>query len=305
MEILEFEGSDLRAENTIRGKLLKRAPTLPRADQRVIDRCSFLFLNRLNYIAVTLLLLANGLYPALGHSQQASTDLIQSQPRIRAAENPDKTCKIIYLGIVGGTETPNNSHSGVVQIRDTLQGPAFPDVCAKTISPYLWRSGLDHWILTRFPSRPGRLTSEDLQEAPKVILVGHSLGGWAALSIARNLKRKGIPVELCVQIDSVGLTDHTVPSNVKAAAIFHANDALFPLTTKTINLEDPSQSKLVENILVRDAGHWSVTRDPRIKDLVICTVESLRSAPVQTPSCLSQSGTKRLLFPNERPIAVP
>ena len=100
-----------------------------------------------------------------------------------------------------------------------------------------------------------------MEEAPKVILVGHSLGGWGVLSVARNLNRKGIPVELCVQIDSVGITDHTVPKNVKAAAIFHANDAMFLLTTKTIKLEDPSQTRLVENILVRNAGHWSVTRD--------------------------------------------
>ncbi len=189
--------------------------------------------------------------------------------------------------MVGGLETSNNHRSGVVQIRDILQGSDFPSVCAQSFSPYVWRSGF-HWLLAHFPSHPGRLTADELARAPKVILVGHSLGGWAVLSVARNLKRKGIPVELCVQIDSVGITDHTAPNNVKAAAIFHANDVMFPLTTKTIKLEDPSQTKLVENILVKDAGHWSVTRDPRVRNLVLCTVDSLVPARGQMFHCPSR-----------------
>ncbi len=301
-EIPKFEGSDQRAGNSITRKHLTRTTKCPHSCRCVIYGRSLLFLSRLNCITVALSLLASGLHPTAGHSQQASIFLFQSQPKIRAEENRDTTCKIVYLGIVGGTETSNNSHSGVVQIRDILRGPTFPDVCAKSFSPYVWRSGF-HWILTHFPSHPGRLTRDELEEAPKVILVGHSLGGWAVLSVARNLNRKGISVELCVQIDSVGITDHTAPRNVKAAAIFHANDAMFLLTTKTIKLEDPSQSKLVENILVRDAGHWSVTLDPRIKELVMCTVEALGSAPRQAPNCSSQSGPKRAVSPSDSPPA--
>ena len=245
----------------------------------------------------------SGLYPSSGQSQPASNLLSQSQPKIPAEENRDATCKIVYLGIVGGTEPSSNHHSGVVQIRNILRGPAFPDVCAKSFTPYFWRSAF-HWILTHFPAHPGRLTTDELDGAPKVILVGHSLGGWGVLSVARNMNRKGISVELCVQIDSVGITDHTVPSNVKAAAIFHANDAMFLLTTKTIKLEDPSQSKLAENILVKDAGHWSVTRDPLIKDLVLCTVEALGSVQGQTPNCPYRSGPNRAGSPSEGSPAV-
>ena len=134
-----------------------------------------------------------------------------------------------------------------------------------------------------------------------MILVGRNLGGWAVLSVARNLNRKGISVELCVQIDSVGITDRTVPSNVKTAAIFHANDAMFLLTTKTIKLQDPSQTKLVEDILVKGAGHWSVTRDPRIKDIVLCTVESLSSAQGQVSSCPFRPGVNPGVLPSDHP----
>jgi hypothetical protein len=232
-------------------------------------------------------LLAFGWESAAGQSPQTSHSLFPPQSVVGAEENHETPCKVIYLGMVGGLETSNNHRSGVVQIRDTLQGPTFPDVCVKSFSPYVWRLGF-HWLLKHFPSHPGRLTADELARAPKVILVGHSLGGWAVLSVARNLKRKGIPVELCVQIDSVGITDHTAPSNVKAAAIFHANDVMFPLTTKTIKLEDPNQTKLVENILVRNAGHWSVTRDPRVKNLVLSTIEGLRPVSTQMSNFPSQ-----------------
>jgi uncharacterized protein (UPF0147 family) len=214
--------------------------------------------------------------PITSYSQQSVDVPRESKLKIQNDTSRDKTCKIIYLGLVGGTEPSNNPHSGVVQLRDVLRGPNYPEVCAKTFTPYFWRSGF-HWILSHFPSHPGQLTSEELEVAPKVILVGHSLGGWGVLSVARNLNSKGIRVELCVQIDSVGITDHTVPRNVRAAAIFHANDAMFLLTTKNIKLEDPSQSKLVEDVLVKKAGHWSVTRDTRIKALVLRTVQSLAS----------------------------
>jgi hypothetical protein len=213
----------------------------------------------------------------------ASPAAAQTRPQVQRPNNPEAPCRIIYVGIVGALETSNNEHSGLVQIRDLLRGPAYSDVCARSFTPYTWKSSL-RWLLQHFPSHPGRLTDEELKRAPKVILVGHSAGGWAVLSVARNLSRKGIPVELTIQVDSVGITDRTVPKNVKTAAIFHARDILMFLTTKRIKAEDPSKTKLGANILVKGAGHESVTRDPRIRELVMDIVESLRAA--SAPSVL-------------------
>src|SRR5271157_2769203 len=186
----------------------------------------------------------------------------------------DASCKVLYVGIVGGLETPSNRRSGVVQIRDALRGPTYTGVCARTFSPYHWTSGR-RWILKHFPSHPGPMTADELKQAPKVVLVGHSLGGWAVLSVARGLDRKGIPVELTIQVDSVGVTDRTVPSNVKAAAIFYARDILMLMTTKKIKVEDARQTRLVANIRVKGVGHESITRDARIREMVLRTVDSL------------------------------
>jgi hypothetical protein len=86
-------------------------------------------------------------------------------------------------------DTSDNKRSDVVRIRDTLRGPAYPDVCARSFSPYLWTAGL-HWLLKHFPTRPGCLTDEELERAQRVILVGHSAGGWAVVGMARNLRRR-------------------------------------------------------------------------------------------------------------------
>jgi hypothetical protein len=279
---------DRRAAEAKRRSYLTRPPNEPPSEISTIRRRSVLSWTRSSCFTIALSLLATGLLPITSYSQQSVDVPSESKPKIQNETNRDKTCKIIYLGLVGGTEPSNNPHSGVVQLRDVLRGPNYPDVCAKTFTPYFWRSGF-HWILTHFPAHPGPLKSDELEGAPKVILVGHSLGGWGVLSVARNLNSKGIPVELCVQIDSVGITDHTVPRNVKAAAIFHANDAMFLLTTKKIKMGDPSQTKLVEDVLVNEAGHWSITRDTRIKALVLCTVQSFAPAAGKTAICPPQT----------------
>ena len=184
-------------------------------------------------------------------------------------------CQILYLGFVGALEPGGNKYSGVVRIRKTLQGKDFPDVCAKSFSPYVWTEGRD-WLMTHFPAHAGELTPAELEHSPKVILVGHSMGGWAMVSVARELRDRNIPVELTIQMDSVGITDITIPRNVKSVAIFHANDVLMFMTTKHVHLEDPAQTKVVADIKVDGAGHQSITRDPRIQELVMKEVDTLR-----------------------------
>lgn len=217
--------------------------------------------------------------PALGHNA-----LVTATPAstIVSPAKRDASCRIIYLGFVGALEPSQNKHSGVFQIGQTLRGDEYPDVCAKSFSPYVWTDGLT-WLLKHFPAHSGALTSNELQHCPKVILVGHSMGGWAMMSVARRLRDRDIPVELTIQVDSVGITDYTIPRNVKNGAIFHARDVLMPLTTKHLRLEDASRTTMVANITVERAGHESITRDPRIRDLVLRTIAELRSALAATP----------------------
>jgi pimeloyl-ACP methyl ester carboxylesterase len=217
--------------------------------------------------------------PVFGDSTLRTSAPVHKSPSAKpsAVIQRDKDCRIIYLGFVGALEPAHNKSSGVVQIATLLQGNEFPDVCAKSFSPYVWGDGL-RWLLTHFPGHAGALSTAELQHAPKVLLVGHSMGGWAMMSVARRLSSRGILVELTIQIDSVGFTDYTLPGNVKCAANFHARDVLMPLTAKRLRTEDPSRTKLLADVTVKGAGHESITRDPRIRELVLQTIESLRAS---------------------------
>jgi uncharacterized protein (UPF0147 family) len=194
-----------------------------------------------------------------------------------------KNCRILHVGFVGGLEPPNNKHSGVVQIRQLLQSKAYPDVCAKSFSPYAWNEGRA-WLFQHFPARHGPLTPNERLQSPKVILVGHSMGGWAIVSLARELRSHNIPVELTIQVDSVGINDHTIPRNVKTAAIFHANDVLMFMTTKHLRAEDAVRTRIIEDVKVDGVGHESITREPRIRDLVLNAIETLRASYLSAPS---------------------
>jgi hypothetical protein len=223
------------------------------------------------------------------HALPAAAPVVKLASAKASAEiERDKNCRIIYLGFVGALEPAHNKYSGVVQIGDLLQGKDFPDVCAKTYSPYVWDEGL-HWLLTHFPSHAGVVTATELWRAPKVILVGHSMGGWAIVNVARKLSSRDIPVELTIQVDSVGITDYTLPRNVNNAAIFHARDVLTPLTRKKLRMENPSHTKLLENVTVKGAGHESITRDPRIRELVMQTIADLRASFGITPVIAASS----------------
>jgi pimeloyl-ACP methyl ester carboxylesterase len=159
------------------------------------------------------------LWATIGAAAKAPKAVPSAAPSDHSLAPNDVNCRIIYLGFVGALEPANNKNSGVVQIRETLQGKEYPDVCARSYSPYVWANGRD-WLLSHFPSHTGVLTPFEQSNSPKVILIGHSMGGWAMVSVARELRTRNIPVELTIQIDSVGLADATLPRNVKTAAIF-------------------------------------------------------------------------------------
>jgi thioesterase domain-containing protein len=60
-----------------------------------------------------------------------------------------------------------------------------------------------------------------------VILVGHSLGAGAAITVAEQLNQAGIPVTLIVSLDPVG--GAAVPANVRRVVNFYISRSGIPL----------------------------------------------------------------------------
>ena len=82
----------------------------------------------------------------------------------------------------------------------------------------------------------------------RLILYGQSLGGSAVVKLSEALEKIDIPVLLTVQVDSVGFSDHLIPSNVsKAANIYQSNDWIFSGEDEIMAI-DPEVTSIVANI---------------------------------------------------------
>lgn len=226
----------------------------------------------LRFLASLLVVFPFALAPRSGAASEE-----KKKPDPRAALRAQEPCKILVVGFHGALETPRNRSSGIVKLRDTLNTPEYPGVCYRNFVPYSWPRAR-HWVLQNFPRHRGRFTPEELAQGPKVLILGHSMGSMSTLILARLLGRRGIPVELTVQLASFGLADVTVPANVKTAANFYDRGAFAFLTKKHVKAKNPNQTNFLGNVPLPGYGHTSITRAPQVSSLVISTVRALLAA---------------------------
>ena len=94
----------------------------------------------------------------------------------------------------------------------------------------------------------GTLSAEERQDA-RIILYGHSWGGSEIITLARKLKKDGIPVLLTIQVDSVskiGQSDEIIPANVAQAANFYQPNGILRGKRK-IRPADPAHTRIIGN----------------------------------------------------------
>jgi len=94
----------------------------------------------------------------------------------------------------------------------------------------------------------GRL-SEAEKRAARIVLYGHSWGASEAVHFARELDRRGIPVLLTIQVDSVeksGEDDGNIPPNVREAINFYQSEGLLH-GRSSIQAADPKHTKILGN----------------------------------------------------------
>lgn len=84
-------------------------------------------------------------------------------------------------------------------------------------------------------------------ESARVVLYGQSMGGAAALKLARFLRGKRVPVLLTVQVDSFGARDGLIPDNVRAAANFYQHHWLTVRGEDRIKASDPARTRILGN----------------------------------------------------------
>lgn len=191
--------------------------------------------------------------------------------------------KTIVVGFVGGMRSPDDPTQGVVSIGKRLSHLNYPELQVEIYRHWHWRSAYQLICEKVDRDQNGNLSKAEIALAPKVVIYGHSLGGWAVIKLSRRLEKAGVPVHLTVQIDSVGAGDETIPKNVKTAVNYYQRNNLLLKGEKRIRAEDETRTTIAGNFLIDDTNHESLARQSEISDFITDRVQLLRAHPTEKP----------------------
>jgi len=157
----------------------------------------------------------------------------------------------IVIGFVGGFVSHDNPHHGVVQIakriRESLPQGSYVNVFENRHR----RSAYSAIVRLLDSNHDGTLTAREKSRA-RIVLFGQSWGASAAVTLARDLKREGVPVLLTIQVDSIAKlwqNDSIIPSNVEEAINFYQPHGLVH-GRRHISAADPETTQILGNYLV-------------------------------------------------------
>jgi hypothetical protein len=154
----------------------------------------------------------------------------------------------IVIGFVGGFVRHDNPHQSPVQLAQRIRNNS-PQGTFVRVFENRHRSDAYKTVLRLLDgNHDGSLSAGEKSQA-RIILFGHSWGASAAVMLARELNRAGIPVLLTVQVDSVHKPwqqDELIPANVVAAANFYQPHGLVH-GRQVIAAADPAKTEILGN----------------------------------------------------------
>ncbi|HTA50068.1 MAG TPA: hypothetical protein VK930_11485 [Verrucomicrobiae bacterium] len=157
----------------------------------------------------------------------------------------------IVIGFVGGFVRHDNLHQGPVQFAQRMQRNAANDTYVRVFENRRRKQAYDAILRLLDTNRDGILSAEEKARA-RIILYGHSWGASAAVTLARDLQRVGVPVMLTVQVDSVakvGQNDSVIPGNVAEAVNFYQPHGIIHGRPRIV-AADPDRTAILGNYLV-------------------------------------------------------
>ncbi|MCU1303033.1 MAG: hypothetical protein JWQ87_3317 [Candidatus Sulfotelmatobacter sp.] len=160
------------------------------------------------------------------------------------------TLSNIVIGFVGGFVGHDNPHHGPVQLAKRIR-PAFPkNTYVRVFENRRRRAAYDTIIRLLDTNRDGVLSAEE-KTRTRIILFGQSWGAAAAVVLARDLRRLGVPVLLTVQVDSVAKiwqNDSVIPDNVAEAINFYQPHGFIHGRAR-ITAANPAKTEILGNYL--------------------------------------------------------
>jgi hypothetical protein len=165
-----------------------------------------------------------------------------------AVARQQETPSAIVIGFVGGFVRHDNPHHGPVVSAKYLRTTAPKDAYIQVFENRHRKAAYQTILRLLDRDHDGTLSESEKLQA-RIILYGQSWGALAAVLLARDLDRAGIPVLLTVQVDSVAKpwrNDSVIPPNVAAAANFYQPHGILKGRQK-ITAADPARTEILGN----------------------------------------------------------
>ena len=164
--------------------------------------------------------------------------------------------KVIVIGFVGGFVKHDDAKHAEVQFAALLRDRYASGVTAEVFGNHERQQALRKILLLLDTNGDGALTPTEKGHA-RIIIYGHSWGASETVTLARELGRRGIPVLLTIQVDSIakpGQVDFTIPANVANAVNFYQSGGLLHGHSE-ISAEDPALTNIIGNYRMTYKDH--------------------------------------------------
>ncbi len=175
-------------------------------------------------------------------------------PSVRAFDGASRTfesaspAESIVIGFVGGFVNRDNPHHGVVQLARRMRESLPPSTYIRVFENRHRKKARSVVLHLLDTNHDGILSPEERSHA-HIVLFGQSWGASAAILLARDLRREGVPVLLTVQVDSVAKpwqNDSIIPANVVEAINFYQPHGLVH-GRRHISAADPTRTEILGN----------------------------------------------------------
>jgi pimeloyl-ACP methyl ester carboxylesterase len=238
---------------------------------------------------------------AAGHGQAQPCDGFLEEVETVAPRNA------IVIGFVGGFVDRDDPDHPEVQfsawLRERYPSTVRTAVFKNREQKKALRQILD-WLAADGSGKPTGVEKRDAA----IIIYGHSWGASQTVELARQLGRRGIPVLLTIQVDSIekaGQDDSRIPRGVRKAINFFQTRGLIQ-GRRAIRAEDPERTTILGNIELSYQGsqvnsdhcswfartfsrtHCQIESDTRVWDQITSLVESELGDALETGSAITE-----------------
>jgi hypothetical protein len=173
-----------------------------------------------------------------------------------ATKRPLPRGSYLVIGVLGGIEIWSSPRRPINVMAADLRDHNLPNVFVETVEHLHSDLALRLIIDALDQNRDGKLDADECTSA-HIILYGHSMGAATVVKLARKLQKLEVPVQLTVQVDSIGNGDRDIPANVVHAANFYQRNGVFLRGVSEIRALDPKATTILGNFK-RDYRHKKI-----------------------------------------------